>query len=382
MKRLEYEKLITQFNPVKYDPEEWVKTAKAAGMQYIVFTSKHHDGFCMFETKYTDYKITNTPYKKDILKELADACSKYDMPLGIYYSWPDWHYPDYPNQGRHHQMFGLRPGEKHDRAAYYDFVKNQITELLTNYGKIYELFWDVNVDEFNDPSINDYVRSLQPGILINDRGPVGWDYKTPERRVPDGKAFSVPTEGNSSFGRESWGYKTDEDYYSDKYLMQSLDKILAMGGNYLLNVGPKPDGTFPEENLASLKVIGDWYARVKEAFTDTYPASYMVDKDEMFMEGGQTRVVRDEVWVTRKDNTIYVHMPQDPQSTSILLKPIQIMPKKVTLLNDGRPLEARVDVVPWHWQEKPWLRVRGIPVNEITNEVMIIKVEFAEDCAE
>ena len=281
-------------------------------------------------------------------------------------------------------MFGPRPGEEHNRERYYDYVKNQIEELLTNYGKIYELFWDLNCDEYRNPALNDFVRSLQPGILINDRGPDEGDYSTPERHLPDTKAFAHPTVTVNSFGRESWGYKTDEDYYSDKYLMQNIDKTLAMGGNYLLNVGPKPDGTLPEENLASIKKIGTWYNSIKEAFIDTYPASYLVKKDEMEMNatGESWLLCRDEVWVTRRDNTLYIHLPQDPQSTAIILKPLDIMPKRVTLLNDGRELEARVDVVPWHWKEKPFLRIRGLPVNDMTNQVMVIKVEFDYDVTE
>jgi alpha-L-fucosidase len=326
--------------------------------------------------------VTNTPYGKDVIRQLADACARKNMPLSLYYSWPDWYHPDYPNHGRHHQMFGPRPGEKQNRDNYYAYVKNQITELLTNYGKIYQLFWDLNVDEYSDLTINDYVRSLQPGVLICDRGPANSDYSTPERRIPSGKEFNRPTEANTSFGRESWGYKPDEDYYSDKFLMQSIDKVLAMGGNHLINVGPKPDGTWPGENIRSLKKIGTWYNKVKEAFTGTWPASYMVERDEMEMEGGAVTVVRDEVWVTRRENILYVHLPHDPQSTSILLKPLDQMPKKVTLLNDGRELEAKVDVVPWHWKEKPWLRIRGLPVNEMTDTVMVIKIEFGYDVTE
>lgn len=378
IKRKEYEKLVQQFNPVNFDPDLWVRTAKDAGMEYICFTTKHHDGFCMFDTKHTGYNVMNTPYGKDVLLQLSQACEKHGLALSLYYSDPDWHHPNYPNQGRHHQMFGPRPGDDPDIDKYYAYVKNQIEELLTNYGKIYELFWDVNVDEYHDPSLNEFVRKLQPGILINDRGPDAGDYQTPERRVPEGKAFTRPTEGNSAFGRESWGFKTDEDYYSDKHLMQSMDKILAMGGNYLLNIGPRPDGTFPEENVRSLRKIGDWYKSVRESFIDTYPASYMVEADKMSMSS-EVKIDRDEVWVTRKDNTLYIHMPKDPQSTAMLLIPLDILPKRATLLNDGRELETVVSITPWHWREKPYLRIRGLPVNEMAGTVMVAKLEFDTD---
>ncbi len=381
VRRKEYEQLIHQFNPVKFNPEAWLDLAQETGMQYICFTTKHHDGFCLWDTKYTDYNIMNTPYGKDILGMLAEACHKRNFPLSLYYSCPDWHHPNYPNKGRHHEMFGPRPGDEPDIDKYYEFVKNQITELCTKYGKIYELFWDVNVAEYYNPSLNEMVRSLQPGILINDRGPDKGDYGTPERHVPAGKQFGRPTEGNTSLGRESWGYKTDEDYYSHKYLMQSMDKILAMGGNYLLNVGPKPDGTIAEENVEALNRIGKWYSSVKEAFIGTDPASDMVEKDEFVMsEAG--KLERDEVLVTKKGNTLYIHLFKDLQSTAVILKPLDTMPKRVTLLNDGRELEARVDVTPWHWKEKPLLRIRNIPVNEMSGTVMILKLEFDQSISE
>ncbi|MCM3712968.1 alpha-L-fucosidase [Alkalihalobacillus oceani] len=382
MPRSEYEQLITQFNPIHFNPDEWLDAVEMAGMNYICFTTKHHDGFCMWDTKYTDYKVTNTPYGKDILAMLAEACQRRGIALSLYYSCPDWHHPNYPNQGRHHEMFGPRDGDKPDINNYYQFVRNQIQELCTEYGEIYQFFWDINVAEFHDPSINEMIRSLQPGILINDRGPSQGDYNTPERHVPATKAFTRPTEANQALGRESWGYKEDEDYYSNKFIMQSIDQILAMGGNYLLNVGPKADGTIAEENIQSLKAIGNWYRSVKESFDDTYPASYLVDEDVIKMEGNDNVVVRDEVLVTRKENTLYVHLFKDPQSSAIILKPLDIMPEKAILLNNQQELEARVDLTPWHWKEKPYLRIRGLPVNQLTDSVMVIKLEFSQSLNE
>ncbi|TBL72488.1 alpha-L-fucosidase [Paenibacillus thalictri] len=382
MKRSEYEKLIHQFNPTEFDPDAWLDLAEEAGMQYICFTTKHHDGFCMWDTRHTDYNVMNTPYGKDILGMLAEACRRRNFPLSLYYSCPDWHHPNYPNEGRHHEMFGPRAGDEPDIERYYAFVKNQIEELCTNYGPIYQLFWDVNVAEYWEPGINDWVRSMQPGILINDRGPGPGDYSTPERHVPEGSGFSKPTEACQALGRESWGFKNDEDYYSNKFIMQSIDKILAMGGNYLLNVGPKPDGTIASENVEALQAIGAWYGKVKEAFDGAIPASYMVHKDEIMIAGSQHKVERDQVLVTRKGNTVYIHLYRDPQSNSIVLKPLDTLPKRSVLLNDGRELEATVDMIPWYWTERPYLRVRGLPVNESTGTVMVIKLEFDEAICE
>ncbi|MDF2964116.1 MAG: hypothetical protein K0S39_5851, partial [Paenibacillus sp.] len=376
------EMLVHRFNPVRFDPDEWLDMAEQAGMQYLCFTTKHHDGFCMWDTKYTEYNVMNSAYGKDILGMLAESCQRRNFPLSLYYSCPDWHHPNYPNQGRHHEMFGPRAGDEPDINKYYEFVRNQLEELCTKYGKIYQLFWDVNVAEHEDPSLNEMIRELQPGILINDRGPGKGDYSTPERHVPEGGSFNKPTEACQALGRESWGYKEDEDYYSNKFIMQSIDKIMAMGGNYLLNVGPKPDGTIAQENVEALKKIGEWYLSVKEAFGDAVPASDMVFRDEIIMEGSARRMVRDEVLVTRRGNTLYIHLHKDTQSNSIVLKPLNVKPNKATLLNDGRELESTVDMIPWAWRERPYLRIRNLPVNELTDTVMVLKLEFDDSVSE
>ena len=242
--RAEYRKLMNEFNPVKYDPDEWVRLAKDAGMEYICFTTKHHDGFCMFDTKYTDFNIMNTPYHRDVLKELSEACARGGLALSLYYSNPDWDYKYGYNSHSSHQM--PEKGDAEDIEKLKEFQRNQIRELLTNYGKIYTFFWDIPTN-ISDPSMNEFIRSLQPDILIDDRG---WgdkgDFSTPERFVPDGHKFERMTEACQSVGEQSWGYCADEDYFTNRYLTASIDKIRAMDGSYLLNVGPMPDGRIPE----------------------------------------------------------------------------------------------------------------------------------------
>jgi len=370
MSRQEYEKLAKQFNPEKFDPEKWLDLLEEAGMEYICFTTKHHDGFCMWDTKQTDYNIMNSPYKKDIVGMLSDACHKRGIPLCLYYSVADWHQKNYPNQGRHHEI-PPQPGDNPHMEKYVDYLKAQIKELCSNYGEIHGIWWDMNVPLHCDPSVHQMIRELQPKAVINDRGfetgrmhdISNGDFTTPERHLPDSKAFAVPTEGCQSCGKLSWGYKSDEDFYSDKYLMQSVDKCLSMGGNYLLNIGPKANGTIQNEFVNTLKKIGLWYKSVSESFYDAEPASEFTENQEVFL--------------TRKNNNIYVHLNPDPISNSLKLNPINIMPKKALLLNDNRELECVVDSdTQLYFNAVDALRIRNIPVNEFNNEVMVIKLEF------
>jgi alpha-L-fucosidase len=363
MERSEYEKLIYQINPKKFNPKQWLDIAQEADMEYIYFTTKHHDGFCMWDTKFTDYNIMNTPYKKDILAMLAEECHKRKFPLCLYYSVVDWHHPNYPNQGRHHEMPAPRPTDSPDMEKYVEYAKNQITELCTNYGEIHGFFWDINVPEHKDESVNKIIRKLQPNAVINNRGFDSGDFATPERNVPDGREFTTPTQACQSLGKQSWGYKKEEDYYSHKFIMQSIDKILAMGGTYLLNVGPKPDGTIPTQSIKNLKVIGKWYNSVKESFVGTEPAPNLVNNQNIL--------------VTRKDNMLYIHLYKDIDSSTLPLEPLDEKPVRVKLLNNGQELEYVVDSMVQEWRvAKPHLRIRGIPIDKINNSVMVIRVDL------
>ena len=378
MRRRDYEKLVREFDPRQFAPDAWLDVLQEAGMEYLCITTKHHDGFCLWDTAHTDYNVMRTPYGKDIIGMVAEACHRRGVGLGFYYSLPDWHHPNYPNLGRHHEMLGPRAGDEPDEEKYLEFVANQVRELLTNYGRLGEFFWDINVAEFDAPELNRMIRELQPDALINDRGPAPGDYSTPERHVPEGAGFTSPTEAVQSLGRESWGYREGEDYYAHKFLMQSVDRILAMGGNYLLNVGPKADGTFPAECVAALRRIGDWYRRVREAFDGTVPCSHLVQRGAAGASG-DTLFRYDELLLTRRGNTLYVHCPHDLQTGGAVLGGFAEEPRSVTLLNDGRELAWAVDVIPWRWTARPCLRICDLPVNEITDEVLVIKLELDDE---
>ena len=369
--RAEYVKLARQWNPVKFNPDAWLDLLAEAGMKYVCLTTKHHDGFCLWDTKQTDYNTMNTPYGKDVVRLLADACHRRGVPLCLYYSIADWHEPTYPNEGRHHEL-PPQPGDTPDWNRYLEFLKAQVRELCTNYGEIHGFWWDMNVPKHVDPSINAMIRKLQPKAVINNRGFDEGDFGTPERdydqKAGEAAGFDRPTEACQSVGMESWGYRKDEDYYTDRHLIRSLDGFLARGANYLLNVGPTGEGVIPDRSAGILRRIGQWRASVREAFDGAAPASQLT--------------ANRNVMITRRDNTLYVHLLKDPTGDAVKLKPIALAPVRATLLNTGVPVANSVTMVPSdHADPKAWLRLHGLPANELANTVMVAKLEFDRDPA-
>ncbi len=259
----EYEKFPPQFNPVRFNADEWVRIAKDAGMKYIVITSKHHDGFCMWDSKVSTYDIMDaTPFKRDVLKELSAACAKEGIRLCFYHSIMDWHHPD-------------ATGKNFPR--YRDeYLKPQLKELLTSYGPIGVLWFDGEwIPEWTEEQgrdLYDYCRALQPDLIINNRvgkGRAGMaglsrdasyvgDFGTPEQEIPAGKAGDFDWESCMTMN-DDWGYAAeDHNWKSTKTLVRNLVDIASKGGNYLLNVGPTSEGLIPGESVVRLKQIGAW----------------------------------------------------------------------------------------------------------------------------
>jgi alpha-L-fucosidase len=307
--------------------------------------------------------------RRDTLRLLADACHRRGMPLCLYYSVADWNHPNYPNQGRTHELAGPEPGDQPDLVKYKEFLRAQVRELCTQYGDIHGFWWDMNVTGDRDTSINAMIRELQPNAVINGRGFDEGDFATPERDYESSAvgaelAFQKPVEACQSVGIESWGYKSDEDYYTDRHLLQSIDGIWAKGGKYLLNIGPKADGTLPREALRILRTIGDWHAKVREAFDGCVPASHETENRDVLL--------------TCKGTTLYVHLHHLPTTCRVLLKPFDRLPRRATLLNTGRPIETSMaDLPSLHAQSrKAYLRLRKLPANRLSGTVMVAKLEF------
>lgn len=281
----EYRENARRFDPVNYDPEAWVKMAKDAGMKYLIITAKHHDGFALFDSKASDWNVVDaTVYGKDLLKPLADACHKYGIKLGFYYSQAvDWTNPGASAARRLMKEGWPNPDstkideytKEHDghwdpvqlTSTFDQYIDRvavpQVKELLTNYGKVSILWWDyaTQMKTVSGAEKLQSLLSLQPGIITNDRLHPDFhgDTKTPEQAIPDRDAVDGQNWETCMTMNGSWGYKSyDHNWKSSETLIRNLIRIAARGGNYLLNIGPKPDGTFPPECVARLKDIGQW----------------------------------------------------------------------------------------------------------------------------
>ncbi len=279
--RITNEKYFKLFNPDLFTPRDWAKMAKNAGMKYAVITSKHHEGFCLFDSKFTDYKVVNTPYGKDLIKQWVDAFRAEGLKVGFYYSLLDWHHPDYTIDRNHPQSPATEEGYKRlnknrDMKKYRKYIKNQVKELLTNYGKIDIIWLDYSFPsgshgkgriDWDSENLLAMVRKLQPEIIVNDRLDLldvegGWDFTTPEQykvsQWPERDGKQIPWETCQTFSG-SWGYYRDEmTWKSPHQLLELLIESVSKGGNLLLNVGPTARGMFDYRAQERLKVMGDW----------------------------------------------------------------------------------------------------------------------------
>ncbi len=266
----EYDSLYKRFNPTKFDAHRWAALAKRAGMKYMVFTTKHHDGFCMFDTQQTDFNIMHSPFARDVTKELAEACRDEGIAFGTYYSVCDWHHPDFPHGSPGGKS--LKPHPNLDR--YEQYLRHQVHELISNYGPLLILWFDVaqDFDARRGQGVVDYVRSLQPDIIINNRCAVPADYDTPEQRI-GGFNRQRPWETCMTIAHQ-WAWKPNDVTKSRVECLQTLLRVVGGDGNLLLNVGPKADGTIEPEQVQRLEEMGDWLSKYGDGVYGTRGGPY------------------------------------------------------------------------------------------------------------
>ena len=352
----EYRELPKRFNPTRFDPYNFVDLARTAGQKYMVFTTKHHDGFCMFDSSYTDYKITNTPYGKDVLALLTQACQERSMPLGHYYSPPDMHHPAFRDTSKPAKEGWNGEPERPEWPLYLDYMQLQLTELLTRYGPVALIWFDGlhHQEKYCGIRFLNLIRELQPAALVNDRIGLPGDYKTPEQFIPNG----IPTKDiqfnavDTSVQQKlrpvvpkredfqlwetcmtinnTWAFNVhDREFKSAQFLIRALVEVASRGGNFLLNVGPQPDGLIQSEFQERLRAIGEWLNVNGDSI---YGTSY-----------GPVQGVA-PLRTTAKRNKVYVHVFDWPSAT-LEISGVTTKVLAAHLLATGRSLPFRQDTV-------------------------------------
>jgi alpha-L-fucosidase len=338
-----YEKLPSFFNPVDFDPKEWVALVKAAGMKYITITSKHHDGFAMFDSKLTDWDIVDrTPYKKDVIKMLADECHKQGIKLFFYHSHLDWYQDNYFPLGRTGQTSGRPAGG--NWYKYLDYMDGQLAELLTNYGEIggiwFDGFWDKKDADWRLEKTYKLIHGLQPAALISNNHHQavipGEDFQAFEKDLPghnttgfagESQVGELPLETCETMNN-SWGFNLqDKKYKSSKELIQYLVKAAGYNSNFLLNVGPMPNGKIQPEFVATLKDMGKW-----------------IEKNGETIYGTRGGPVAPKNWgvTTYKGNKIYVHL-LNSEDDNILIPDFGKKVKSITAFSSPVKLKFKQD---------------------------------------
>ena len=387
-----YDLYFKYFNPDLYDPKEWARQAKAAGMKYVVLTTKHHEGFCLFDSQYTDYKATNTPIGKDLVREYVDAFRAEGLHIGFYYSLIDWHHPEFPIDTFHPRRDDPDAEEQNkgrDVHKYAEYMRNQVRELLTNYGKIDVLWFDFSYPNANGTGDKSWIRGkgkddweaeqllalareLQPGIIIDNRTEIEQDLWTPEQVQPlnwirhEKTDELVTWEACQTFSG-SWGYYRDETTWkSPDQLIRMLVNTVSCGGNLLMNVGPTSRGYIDYRAEAALKVYADW---MKYHSRSIYGCT-MAEPE--FEAPQDCRLTQSE-----DGKRLYIHIYAWP-FRALLMKGLVGRVEYAQMLNDGSEVLFRDEVYPNSPAGAPVSTVFRLPVNQPPVTVPVIEV-FLKD---
>ena len=354
-----YMPFFREFDPSAADPKAWVQAAKEAGMGYVILTAKHHDGFCLFDSELTDFKSTNTPMGRDIVREFLEAGREAGLKVGLYYSLIDWHHPDFPHHGdRYHPMRSdpAASNEERDFERYLAYMHGQVKELCTRYGRLDVLWFDFTYNQLRGEAwraneLADMVRTLQPGILLNNRlevsgegfgslaqgepAPCHGDFVSPERMVPPEGLFDP--QGRPLYWEtcttmnHSWGYCAGDTWYKPApLLLKKLVECVSKGGNFLLNVGPDGNGRIPRQAMDTLKYLGQWMQINGESIRGCGPSG--MEKPE---------------WgrITRRENVLYLHIYENALGPLPLYGIPAEKIRAMRLLQDGREIPLSVSWV-------------------------------------
>jgi len=359
-----YEDFARQFIPIHFAPRQWAKLAKDAGMKYVVFTTKHHDGFCMIDSHYTDYKITNTPYKKDVTKMLADAFREEGLKVGFYHSLPDWTHPGYadPESPENYHRHTVHTPTPEQRKSFLDYLYNNVKQLMTEYGKVDLLFFDYTSkykdgqDYFDRERLLKMVYECQPEIIVNDRlayskdGVRDFDYYTPEVTVmnhaPNVKGKPVVWESCTTMN-DNWGYfEGDDNYKAATTLTAGLIGCTSQNGNLLLNVGPMANGRLPSKTVQTLEELAKWYGVNGEAV-------YGCGKSDFHPPFGFT--------YTQKENILYMYTLVPPMG-DVILPELNGRIESITHLRTGENVRI-IDFWGFELLDKSELRIRPVKLH-------------------
>ncbi len=340
----EYEQLAKRFHPKPNAAREWARLARRAGQRYMVMTTKHHEGFCLFDSKLTNYCAPKQAAGRDLVAEYVEAARAEGLRVGFYYSLMDWHHPD-----------GARCAtDEAARKRFVEYIHGQIRELLTNYGKIdilwYDVAWPLDAEGWESVRMNEMVFKLQPDIIVNNRNRLPGDFSTPEQRIQAeqaGRAWEACMTMNNS-----WGYHAaDDDWKSPKTCLRNLITCARDGGNYLLNIGPRGDGSIPEESVRILTAVGRW-----------------MERNGQTIYGAQRCRVNRSNYAnfTRHGNTLYVHVHFWPGDT-VTVAGLECKVKAARLAATGKPVEFQQDAFR--------VRFTGLPKSPPDDPITVIAVE-------
>jgi len=354
----QYELLAKQFKPRPNAAREWAKLAKAAGQKYMVMTTKHHEGFCHWDTKLTDYCSPKQGPGRDLVREFVDAARAEGLRVGFYYSLMDWHHPD----------GAICKTDLAARKRFVDYTHGLIRELMTNYGKIdvlwYDVDWPLTAAEWESERMNKMVFELQPEIIVNDRNGLEGDFGTPEQEIraaKSGRAWESCMTLN-----DSWGFnRGDDGWKTPKNIVSNLAECARGSGNYLLNIGPKPDGSIPEESVKVLEAVGKWLDTNGKAIYGTDRGDFSWNTNAQYTRRGNTLYIHQQYWPghTPAAETLIFFQPE----VVIAIGGLKAKAKSARLLKTGEPVQFTQD----EWA----LRLTGLPLAAPDQPATVIEVE-------